>query len=92
MTDNPINIHAGLAKETLAEVRETVVAILLSPVGDNVKVAALDVIKGAATYGNLTISHCHFETGGKTYNEAPAQFEESAASMFDEPADEEDGA
>lgn len=58
-------INDGPSKETLKELRSTVVAILNSKNADDVKIKALEVIQGASQTASKTVNNCHFEMKAK---------------------------
>lgn len=81
-SEGSIILGQGPSKEALAEVRETVMAIVTAPCGDSVKEKALEVIKEVAkTPQEFDISYCNFTMNSPTENhthiEAPRQTEES---------------
>lgn len=67
MSTGPIAVHIGaIAEETnkaLPEITKTIMQIINSSAGDNVKNKALDIIRGTFEVRNVNLSGCNIEMG-----------------------------
>jgi hypothetical protein len=58
-----IGADAEKLKAALPEITKSIIAIIGSPAGDDVKKAAISALSGAFTVQNINISGCDFSTG-----------------------------
>ncbi len=55
----PVAIKIGTPPETLKEVSDNVMKVILSPAGDKVKIAAIEALTRSLTVSHVSISDVH---------------------------------
>ena len=58
-------LEIGVKKETVAAATAAVLAILDTPAGDRVKIAAINTVMAGISINNITIANNSFTNGGK---------------------------
>lgn len=54
-------IYVGAKPEAVAEAKAAILAVIASPAGDAVKIAAIQALTAGLTVNGLTISNCHIQ-------------------------------